>query len=69
MKRKDYFFYYFDRYRSGLFDIREVMSWETEGQNYYLKYRLRFKDGSMRTLEPEEFRRFEEKFDQLEDKG
>lgn len=68
MRKKDFFFHYSNRYRHGSFDMREVTSWKSEGIDYYLGYILSFKDGSTVTLDENEFREFEGKFNKLEDK-
>jgi len=66
-KRTDYMFHYSDRYRSGSFDIRDVIRWQSDGESYYKKYVLCFSDGKTLSLEPEEFYRFEDAFNKLED--
>ena len=65
-KRSDYMFHYSDRYRSGAFDLRDVVCWESDG---YDKYGVRTKNDAVFWLEREEFYRFEKAFNALEDDG
>ena len=69
MLKRDFFFHYSNRYRHGSFDMREVTGWKSKGIDYYLEYILSFKDSSIVTLDGNEFKEFEEKFNKLEDKS
>lgn len=57
-----YFFNYSGRYTSGSFDMREVVSWYSEGEAYYKSYCIVLKNGEKIGLTPEQFRDFEDKF-------
>jgi hypothetical protein len=63
-KRTDYMFHYSDRYRSGSFDIRDVIRWKRDSGGDHV---LRFKDGESLALDWQEFMRFEAEFNKLED--
>lgn len=65
MNRADLFFEYSDRYRSGAFDLREVVRWHSEGEAYYKKYILHFRDGSTTYLDPDEFDAFKKRWEGL----
>lgn len=65
-KPSDFFFHYSDRYRSGSFDIRTVVRWQSEGQSYYEKFVIFLNDGGKVFLNPDEFYQFEKKFNKLD---
>lgn len=61
MSKTDPWFNYGDRYRSGTFDVREVIRWVSTGQDYYLAYILTMRDGGTVQLTADEFYEFEKK--------
>lgn len=64
-KLSSFFFNYSNRYRSGSFDMRNVVRWHSEGESYYLVYKIFFADGGCVGLDGDEFYRFEKCFREL----
>lgn len=62
----DTFFSYSDRYRSGSFNMRHVVHWESAGEGYYRRYVIHLSTGKTVSIDPEEFYQFEKEFKKIE---